>query len=145
MARATPTYTNRIRYNFVTCDVAGTPTGETLSVATYLKVDQFYANLFDKDTTNIIYDALGDAIILEIANIANIDNQQMFFNLATEQLGFFAEPIVRHTLCDHKARRFFDLNEQYFVQTTESSGIYEAYIVDEEQYWVLKEGVTVNA
>lgn len=91
----------------------------------------FYSEMFISDINNIIYEPNGNSKILTYDDMVNINLQQQFVSEDKQQILWYAEPIVRHSECDTKTRKFLDMNEQFFVQTTEGSGEYEPYLVDD--------------
>jgi|LGVF01.2.fsa_nt_gb hypothetical protein len=136
-------------YDFVVCDVAGTPTGGDFEAGTYIKISAFFQDVYDADTTNILYEANEDIKILAFDTLDNITNQQLWVTINKQTIGFTSEAIVRNSGCDSRFREYFELNEFYLVQTSEGSGEYELYLVDDGTgtfvpFMVLKEGVTFS-
>jgi len=136
-------------YDFVVCDIAGTPTGGSFVSGTYIKISQFFQDVFDADITNILYETNQDIKILAFDTLDNITNQQLWVTIDKQTIGFTAESIVRNSSCDSRFRKYFELNEYYYVQTSEDSGEYELYLVDVGTgslvpFMVLKEEVTFS-
>jgi len=104
--RAIPQYTKRSKYNYVITDIAGTPIIGDFAAPNYFKIDQFYAEVFIADETFILYDVAGVAKVIEIATVPEIQNDQLFVNKTTRQVGFFLFPVTGD--CLDKAQNFFN-------------------------------------
>jgi len=94
------------------------------------------------DTNNILYNADGSPKVISFDDLDNIVGNQLYVSEDKQTILFFEEPLTGE--CDHKARRYVDINEQFMVETSEGSGEYEPFLVDGEELWVLKEGVTID-
>jgi len=91
-----------------------------------------YNGIFITDLNDITTDHLaGTNKILAYDDMANITLQQQWVSEDKQQIGWTSEPIERHSECDSKFRKFLSMNEQFYVQTFEGSGIYEPYLVDD--------------
>lgn len=133
-----------LKVNGVITDISGTPilNGQP-TTDVYIKLAQKYNDIFINDTSDILT-LNGVNKILPIADMFNIDLQQFFMNIDKTEWLFTKESITRHSACDSKIRKYLELNEPYYVQTTPTSGVYEPYFVDGEQFNVLKATVEVN-
>lgn len=131
-------------YNFVVCDIAGTPTGGNFVSGSYIKIGQFHQELYDSDISNILYEANQTVKILAFDNMVNIDSMQMFVSEDKQKITFYETPLVEGSNCLFKAMSFLDMNEVYQVQTTDTSGVFENYAVAEGDYYVRKEWVTMQ-
>jgi len=101
-------------------------------------------------TPDQVYDGSPNDGVFKIANVnqvvpfddlANISYQQVYVSEDKQKILTFAEPLVRHSDCDSKARRFVDINEQLYVQIG-TTGEYEPFLVDGEKFMVLKENAS---
>ena len=113
MPRAIPTYIKRIKYNFIVTDISGTPTGGVFEAGAYIKVDQFYAELFKADITNILHEINGDRKILAYDDM-DIDtpaiNPQLLTSQDKQKISFYKEPLVEGTDCYIKAKKYLGFN-----------------------------------
>jgi len=145
----TAQYSKRIKYDRVVCDIAGTPTGGAWESGAYIRWADLYNGIFITDLNDITTDHLaGTNKILAHDDMANITLQQQWVSEDKQQILWTSEPIERHSECDSKFRKFLSMNEQFYVQTFEGSGIYEPYLVDDGTgtfvpFMVLKDWVEV--
>lgn len=116
MARATPQYTKRIKYDFVVCDASGTPTGGELVVGSYIRIKEFYAEVFQSDTTNILYDVNGVAKVYPITEEYIIDNNQLFINAEENKVAWFANGLTPNSECEKKALKLVNIIEPLAVE-----------------------------
>lgn len=98
MARATPQYKNRAKYNIVVTNAGGTPIEQPLGPGGFFKIDQFYAEVFNADTTNILYNNDGTSKVLNYDTIATIINNQFFFNKQRAIIAFFRTALTGECL-----------------------------------------------
>lgn len=133
--RATPTYTKKVKFNYVITDIAGTPIIGDFEAPNYFKVDQFYPEMFMADITNILHELNGDRKVIEIATVANISNNQLYINKDTKQIGFFETPLTGE--CEVKSGLFFDL-----IEALVDEDLVKLYDIDGNRLYALKDGIT---
>lgn len=107
---------------------------------TTITIADKYAEVIAADTTNILYDELGEPKTLVIADTANVINEQFFFYGDSDKILFFDAPLTGD--CKYKAYKFMEFNEPYFV--SDGGGGFEPYTVNGEQMYIVKEGVIVE-
>jgi len=134
--RPTADSVGRIKYDLVKCDISGTPNPSGL----YIRRDQLY---FDESYTDYWYTA-GVPNIIEIATIPNIYKNQIIISEDKQEIYTYKEPLTEGSECLYKALKVAKLNEAYQVQTSESSGVFEQYNVDEGPFYVVKEGLVIE-
>ena len=130
-----------IQMEMVVCDIAGTPTGLPFESGGYIRSKEIYGKRNLADVNEILRNVDGTPKLIPYDDMANITYQQMFVSEDKQKILFFAEPIIRHSDCDSKARKFVKINEQLFVQIG-TTGTYEPFLVNGEKFMVLKENAS---
>ena len=97
---------------------------------------------FDASYEPSFFYTLGVPNVIPYDDLPNIVSNQIYASLDKQKISTFEAPLTGE--CDHKARRFVDINEQYMVQTSEGSGVYEPYVLDGNPLWVIKQGVVID-
>lgn len=129
-------------YNMVVTDIAGTPTGGNFESGAYIKMSAVYAEVVTADTQNILYTA-GVANIIAFDDLANITGQQFFVSEDKQNLMFYNSILEEGSPCLFSAMNYLNMNEPFQVQTEEGSGLYENFVVEEGDFYVVKSWVSI--
>jgi hypothetical protein len=128
MARATPQYTKRAKYNLIVCDSGGTPTGGAWESGAYFKIDQFYSEVFISDVSNIFYNPDGTQKVIAYDTLANITNYQLIVSEDKQSIYFYGTPLDIESKCFENALKQAKLIEQ--LQSTEEGGVENVYTTE---------------
>ncbi len=136
--RATPTYTKRIKFNLVVCDVSGTPTGLPFASGRYIKADQFYSELAKSDTNNFWYDVSGNANIIAFDTMPNIYHNKIFVSLDKQKILTFENALAEGSECYVKA-----IKETRLVEIEQLQDVHGNMVFDStpDPIFTLKSGV----
>lgn len=88
------------------------PPSLAVDVNNSITQSQFYDLITQSDTNRIRTEVDGTPKIQRIGDLVNIDHDQQYWNVTTEQFGFFRSPLSG--ACYFMAGKFFDLIERLF-------------------------------